>query len=155
MGLQGKAPLVRVDREVCAGVAGLERVHELMAEYWRAVDTAGCCGADATWRALFDSAVAEIAGNIVRHAYPDPTDDDRFQVTLQCFDDRMEAILVDRGVPYDLSPPTRSADMRDVLDDFELDHGWGLPIAYAATDSLEYERLPDGSNRWRLDKRFP
>lgn len=155
MGSQGKEPLVRVHCESCTGIAGLERVHELMADYWRAVDTAGCGAADAGWRALFDSAVAEIAGNIVRHAYPEPADDDRFQVTLQCFCDRMEAILMDQGVPYNLEPPSRSADMRDALDDFDLDHGWGLPIAYAATDSLEYERLPDGSNRWRLDKRFP
>lgn len=148
-------PLVRVEREAHAGPDGLERVHEVLAEYWRSVDASRCCVADATWRALFESAVAEIAGNIVRYAYPEPTGDDRFRITLQCFTDRMEAILLDQGVPYDLEPPVRSADMRDALDDFDLDHGWGLPIAYAATDSLEYERLPGGYNRWRLDKRLP
>lgn len=155
MASQADDPLVRIEREGHAGLDGLECVHEAMAEYWRSVDAARCCGADAASRTLFDSAIAEIAGNIVRYAYPEPTGDEWFRIILLCFPDRIEAILLDQGVPYDLEPPARSADMRDALDDLDLDHGWGLPIAYAATDSLEYDRLPGGYNRWRLDKRLP
>jgi anti-sigma regulatory factor (Ser/Thr protein kinase) len=44
--------------------------------------------------------------------------------------------------------------MRLSLFDPESDHGWGLPIAHAATDALSYERLPDGRNQWRLEKRL-
>lgn len=148
-------PLVRVDRDVPAALDGLATVHQLMADYWRTVDSKGCCCADGMWRALFDSAIAEIAGNIVRHAYPEPVPGDTFHISLQCFPDRMEAVLLDHGLPFDFEPPSRTPDMRDALDDLDLDHGWGLPIVYAATDALDYERLPDGQNRWHLGKRLP
>lgn len=155
MGSQDERPLVRIERDVAAGLDGLATVHEVMSDYWDGVEAAGCGGFDRTWRALFDSAVAEIAGNVVRHAYPAPAPGDTFRMCLQCFPDRMEAILLDHGEPFHLLPPSRTADMRDALDDLDLDHGWGLPIVYAATDTVEYERLPDGANRWRLGKRFP
>jgi anti-sigma regulatory factor (Ser/Thr protein kinase) len=32
--------------------------------------------------------------------------------------------------------------------------GYGLALARAAVDQLDYERTPDGINRWRLVKRF-
>jgi len=155
MDSQNDSPLLRVDHDIPAGLEGLDAVHEMIDDYWRAVESAGCCHADGTWRALFTSAIAEIAGNVVRHAYPDPGKDETFRITLQCFPDRMEAILLDRGLPFDFETPARGPDMRDTLDDFGLDHGWGLPIVTAATDSLDYERLPDGSNRWQLGKRLP
>lgn len=149
-----ESPLVRIDRDIVAAMRGMDAVHETIDSYWHSVDAADCCPMDGTWRALFNSAVAEIAGNIVRHAYEEPARDETFRMTLLCFPDRVEAILIDNGETFDFQPPSRSADMRDALDNFDLDHGWGLPIVLAATDSLRYEQLPNGSNRWILDKRL-
>lgn len=153
MDSSNEAPLVRMTRDIPAAMEGLDDVHDIIAEYWNAVDARECCSLDTMNRMLFDSAVAEIAGNIVRHAYPEQADGETFSLTLQCFLDRVEAILIDHGVSFDFAPPSRLPDMRDALDNLDLDHGWGLPIVYAATDSLQYERLADGSNRWQMDKR--
>lgn len=154
MDSSNESPLVRVDRDIVAGMQGMDAVHESLDSYWNSVDAAGCCPAGGAWRALFNSAVAEIAGNIVRHAYPSGSDGETFGMTLLCYADRAEAILTHHGVTFDFTPPTRAADMRDALDNLDLDHGWGLPIVLAATDSLRYEQLPNGSNRWTLDKRL-
>ncbi len=155
MDSESEAPLVRVDREIVAGMQGMNAVHETIDAYWVSVDAADCCPMDGTWRALFNSAVAEIAGNIVRHAYPQADDNDTFHMSLLCFPDRVEAVLIDDGEGFDFDPTGgRSADMRDALDNLDLDHGWGLPIVLTATDSLRYEQLPNGSNRWILDKRI-
>lgn len=155
MGLQAEQPLVRVERDVAAHLDGLSTVHEALDDFWSEIDAARGPRLDSMGEMLFASAVAEIAGNVVRHAYPQPTAGETFRMTLQLFPDRLDATLLDRGLPFDFTPPTRTADMRDALEDLDLDHGWGLPIVQAATDELDYKRLPDGSNRWRLCKRLP
>ncbi len=154
MGLQAEHPLVLIERDVSASLDGLATVHDALDDYWRAIKGAGGPPIDGMRQVLFASAVAEIAGNVVRHAYPDAVANATFRISLQYFPDRLEAILLDRGLPFDFTPPTRTADMRGALDDLDLDHGWGLPIVQAATDELDYERVPDGSNRWRLAKRL-
>lgn len=154
MDSQVESVLHSVDRDVIANLDGLESVHETIAEFWNAVNERECCQSDGTWQALFNSAIAEIAGNIVRHAYLDPESGEMFRITLQCFSNRVEAILLDHGAPFDFTMASRSPDMRDALENLDLDNGWGLPISYAAVDSLNYERLPDGHNRWHLTKRL-
>jgi serine/threonine-protein kinase RsbW len=146
---------VRVERDVAVEPDGLSILHEVMEAYWDAAEESGCPHVNGRWRALFDSAVAEIAANIVRHAYSESRGEEMFRITLQCFGDRMEAVLLDQGLPFDLALSARPPDMRGAVDDLELEHGWGLPIAQAASDSLHYERLASGYNRWRLDKRLP
>lgn len=153
MDLPTEAPLVHIERDVLAQFDGLDTVHDVIAEYWSTVNSLGCCCVDATWRALFNSAVAEVAGNIVRHAYPHSASDETFNLTLQCFADRVEAIMIDHGESFEFTPPSRLPDMRASLDTVELDSGWGLPISIAATDALNYEQLPDGFNRWYIAKR--
>ncbi len=152
MGLQAEHPLVQIERDVSASLDGLATVHEALDDYWNAIEVAGGPHVDSMRQVLFASAVAEIAGNVVRHAYPDAGADATFRIRLHYFPDRLVATLLDHGLPFDFTPPTRTADMRDALDDLDLDHGWGLPIVQAATDELDYARLPDGSNRWRLVK---
>ena len=107
---------------------------------------------DATWRAEFATSLAEVAANIVRHAYPPGTAADLVQIRLRLYPNRAEATLTDAGIPYE--PPSRppaSAD-RDLLDLAE--GGWGLAIARAAVDDLRYRRLPGGKNRWQIVKRM-
>lgn len=148
-------PEIQVDGEATASLDGMDDVHELLNRYWNTAAEASLGPPDTAWRALFDSAVAEIAGNIVRHAYPPPLVATTFQISLRYFTDRVEAILLDRGIPYVLVPALDLPDMRKALDDPELDHGWGLMIAQAVADNLDYERLVDGHNRWSIEKRFP
>ncbi len=148
-------PVIQVDGEASASLDGMDDVHELLNQYWNSAAEAHLGPPDGAWRALFDSAVAEIAGNIVRHAYPPPLVATTFQISLRYFNDRVEAIMLDRGIPYSPVPLIVPPDMRLALDDPELDHGWGLMIAHAVADSLDYERLGDGHNRWHIEKRLP
>lgn len=154
-----EVPRIEWGRTIEASFAGLDAVHALLDEYWSLVEDDPIPVPDTTWRSLFDSAVAEIAGNIVRHSYVPPCDFSApsFHLSLRCFSDRMEALLLDAGIPYvlTLQPSRTSPDMRDALDNIDLEHGWGLPIAHAATDGLDYQRMSDGHNRWQICKRFP
>ncbi len=147
-------PLARIEGEASASLDGLDVVHALLTEYWIVAEAALTQPVDAMWRALFDTAVGEIAGNIVRHAYPPAAPTATFQLVVTCYLDRMEAMMLDQGTPYVLMPAVGKPDMRDALDNIDLDHGWGLPIAHAAADGLEYTRLPDGRNRWLITKRL-
>lgn len=146
--------LVRTDADIEVTLAGMDAVHTLLDHFWREIARSNVTPPGDIAETLFASAVAEIAGNIVRHAYPTPADA-TFHVTLACFADRLQAVMIDWGGPYEYAPSSRVPDMRTALDDPELDHGWGLPIAHAASDNLRYERLPDGTNRWCVEKRFP
>lgn len=148
-------PMIQVDGEAAATLDGMDDVHELLDRYWNKAADAHLGPPDSAWRGLFDSAVAEIAGNIVRHAFPPPLIATTFQISLRYFADRVEAIMLDRGIPYSPVPVLDLPDMRLALDDPELDHGWGLMIAHAVADNLDYERLGDGYNRWHIEKRLP
>ena len=155
MAMRSDEPIAHVEGDADVSLEGLDSVHTLLSQYWTVVEEALPCPVDATWRALFDTAVCEIAGNIVRHAYSDNPGSATFHVSFDCYPDGMEATMRDRGSPYVLMPAIGRPDMRDALDNIELDHGWGLPIAHAASDGLEYERLPDGHNQWVISKRLP
>ncbi len=155
MDTTASAPLVRVDGEAEASVDGMDAVHGLLARYWVAAQEALPSPPDGPWKALFDLAVVEIAANIVRHAYPAWETRATFRLSLRCFPDHMEALLIDRGVPYVPPHVVARPDMSEAVDVPDLDHGWGLPIIHAAVDRIEYEHSPEGENRWRIDKRMP
>jgi anti-sigma regulatory factor (Ser/Thr protein kinase) len=150
-----EVPLAEVTGEAPVALEGLDTLHALLEAFWTTVNSVMPDRADARWRALFDSAVGEIAGNIVRHAYPEVQPAERFRISFACFPDRMRATMLDRGTPYVLIPATGIPDMREALLNADLDHGWGLPIAHAASDDLEYTRQANGDNRWVITKRLP
>ncbi len=154
MATTNDGPLVEVTGEAPVSLDGLDAVHALLEEFWAAANEVTTDQVDGRWRALFDSAVGEIAGNIVRHAYQGSAPTEHFQLTFACFPDRMQATLLDRGTPYVLIPASGIPDMRAALENMDLDHGWGLPIAHAASDDLDYTRQPNGDNRWVITKRF-
>ena len=144
-----------LERDVEASLEGLEYVHGLLDEFWQQIQQVPVRQPDATWKALFASATAEVAGNVIRHAYPESEPDTFFRFSLSCYTDRLVATLTDHGIPCMVMPEPRSPDMRITLDDPDLDHGWGLPIAHAASDALDYQRLDNGYNRWQIDKYLP
>ena len=119
----------------------LDLVHAVLEQLWAAHEDVG-----STDRMRFETAVVEILGNIVEHAYrPDATEDDgrRFDVTLVATDTELVASFGDNGLPMSLDLSTVA------MPDVEAESGRGLALAMAALDDLSYER-EGGRNHWRL-----
>jgi serine/threonine-protein kinase RsbW len=93
---------------------------------------------------LFETAVIEIAGNVVEHGRP--PGEVRYTFTLAVLPDRLEAVLTDTG--EEVPDP----DGADLMPDGWDETGRGLPLARAALDELSYARGDDG-NLWRMTKR--
>ena len=105
---------------------------------------------DARWRDRFRTAVAEIAANVIKHAYPPSAEVRPLGLEVQVFPDEVVAQFADCGTAWE---PTEEPI---VPDPFDLpEGGLGLAIARGALDELSYRREPDGRNVWRLAKRFP
>jgi len=115
----------------------LEAVHDALARFWSLLEE----GPDQRWRLLFETAVAEIAANIVEHARP-PFFTMRLRVGTGC----VIAEFSDSGRGWD-GPRGPAA----VLDDLSAERGRGLTLAEAAVDEVAYERQ-GLVNHWRLVK---
>lgn len=92
---------------------------------------------------LFETAVIEIAGNVVEHGRP--PGEVHWTFTLAVHNDRIEATLADDGVPFEGGDDLPGAEMPGPL----AEGGRGFALAGAVLDRLDYERL-DGANLWRL-----
>ena len=115
----------------------LERVHDLVDELWKRVPEV-----DESDRYRFETAVIEVAGNIVEHGGPEV----RLRLWLRVHTDRVEAQFRDTG---------RSVDF-DGLDghvpDLMAEDGRGLTLARAVADEVTYQRTGH-TNRWSVTKR--
>jgi serine/threonine-protein kinase RsbW len=124
--------------ETSASPASLDEVHALFARLWADADDV-----QPPDRIAFETAVSEVAANIIEHAARGQTV--AMRLLLRAPEDRVEAHLEDVGYPYDAAAPAGD-------DDPLAEHGRGLVIARALTDELVYER--DGAvNRWFLLRR--
>jgi anti-sigma regulatory factor (Ser/Thr protein kinase) len=95
------------------------------------------------------TAVAEIAANIVRHAYAGRANG-RYRLRLLLFPGRIEARFYDWGGEFHEpagAPREPPADPLDIAEG-----GYGLLLARAMLDALEYDRCDPDENRWRLVK---
>jgi anti-sigma regulatory factor (Ser/Thr protein kinase) len=134
-----------------AAAEELDAVHHTLARFWRAVDATLSAPPTEVWRLQFATAVGEIAANIVRYAYPNG-DAGTLCLRFRLHVDRVEAHLIDQGVPFRLTAPPPRALSDDPM---ELpEGGYGLHIARAALDHVRYRRTAAGANSWRLVKRF-
>ncbi|MGW5147302.1 ATP-binding protein [Rhodococcus koreensis] len=128
-------PFVRRLR-MTARPESLDEVHEVLADLW-ANDPM-----DVHRRIEFESAVAEIAANIIEH-----TSGDSVTMTLEvrALPDRIEARFEDDGDPV-------SVDLTAIeLPDEFAERGRGLMIATTVLDRLDYQR--DGTvNTWILGR---
>lgn len=123
----------------------LDLVHAVLDRLW--ADNTDVSEGD---RARFETAVIEILGNIVEHAYRlEPADDPdgesarRFDISLVATDEELVAAFGDNGMPVAL-------DLSNVtMPDEDAESGRGLALAAAAVDDLSYERV-EGRNHWRL-----
>ena len=99
-------------------------------------------------RIRFETAVMEVLGNIIEHAYELDSDlpaatSRRFQLVVGVTDASILATFGDNGEPSEL-------DLSDVeMPDMFAESGRGLPLAKAALDDLQYARI-DGRNVWTL-----
>jgi serine/threonine-protein kinase RsbW len=134
-----------------ASAVALDHLHRALARLWPAVEGAASTPLPEDWRLSFAIAVAEIANNAVRHAYPPGRTSGPIELRLRVFRDRIEARFADCGVmvapmAHALLPPDPAA---------LAESGYGLALARAAVDRLSYRRTQRGANCWRLTKRFP
>ena len=138
---------------VAATAPALAALHATLDRFWAAVERAAAEPPDARWRHLFATAVAEIAANIVRHAYPAGAVPGTMHLRLRAYDGRAEALFTDHGVAF--VDPAQSPRSLPADDPLALpEGGYGLALARAAVDRLDYARTPDGQNQWRLVKRW-
>ena len=130
--------------------AALAAVHAALDRAWAALDQLAPAPPTTRWRDLFRTAVAEIAANVIRHAYP-PTGTTRpLELHIEIYHDRVVARFADSGVAWE---PTEEPAVPDPLDLPE--GGLGLAVARGALDELSYRREPSGTNVWQLVKHFP
>jgi serine/threonine-protein kinase RsbW len=94
---------------------------------------------------LFETAVIEVAGNVVEHGKP--PGEVRWQFRLAVRPDRLEGTLSDSGEEY--PGGAWGTDMPDTMEE----DGRGLALATAVLDSLVYERAGD-VNEWTMVRRL-
>jgi serine/threonine-protein kinase RsbW len=118
----------------------LDAIHDLLHRLWNATT-----GVGDTDRAMFATAVLEIANNIVTHNGPDSTV--VLSLTVTAESGVLRAELRDDG-----SPAVVDTEMVTLPDDF-AESGRGLALARMALDDFRYERTQE-QNRWQLARRI-
>ena len=123
---------------VCVDPDCLRKVQSLLAAMW-----ATSTDVSELDRMMFETAVMEIAANIVQHT-PDK-DPTKCNLILEVYPERLDALFTDDGrmVLVDVN----AAEMPHAL----AESGRGLAIAKAAVDVLKYERH-NGDNIWKLSR---
>lgn len=125
--------------DVPAVPESLDTVQDRFAVWW---DGLGID--DDAHRFALETAVAEIAANIVEHTKrADRQAGRRYSVQLDANDEAFTAVLHDNGLPVDID--LSAVTMADV----EAESGRGLALAIAALDRLEH-RHEGGHNVWTL-----
>lgn len=130
----------------------LAAIHAALDRFWGAVEVALAQPPNQDWRHRFAIAVVEVATNIARHAYPAGTAQGPMQLRLRSYADRAVACFADRGVAF-VGPAEAGGSFE--VDPSELpEGGFGLALIRACLDRLAYRRTPQGTNCWRLVKRY-
>lgn len=121
----------------------LGRVHELLTGLWQ--DRPEVPDED---RIAMETALAELVANAVEHASPGlpvPMD-----IAVECWPDRLEALLRDSGVPL----PAAALEVLTAAEPPEVDplaeSGRGLLLVRLTMDEVTYSRGADDRNVWRL-----
>jgi anti-sigma regulatory factor (Ser/Thr protein kinase) len=129
-----------------------DAIHAALERFWKALEAAIPEPPGQEWRQALATAVMEIATNVMRHAYPENTIDRGLSLLLRLYPDEVVVWLTDRGIALATLPDLERPPTGDPLDLPE--GGYGLALARACVDVLEYSRTPEGTNRWRLVKRL-
>jgi len=125
--------------EVPAVAASLDEVQDRFAAWWETLDVD-----DARLRFSLETALAEVAANIVEHTRrADREAGRRYSVELRATDRELIAVLSDNGLPVDID--LSAVTMAEV----DAESGRGLALAIAALDRLDHEHA-GGHNIWTL-----
>lgn len=122
----------------------LELVHELLETVWESE-----AGIDLMQRIRFETALIEVASNIIEHSRPGASDPIQFELELECSPERLYAEFHDNAQPagIDLSatpPPEDLSSLENISSS-----GRGLALAKVALDEFSYAKL-DAGNKWTL-----
>ncbi|MCL2849553.1 MAG: ATP-binding protein [Micrococcales bacterium] len=93
---------------------------------------------------LFETAIIEIANNVVE--YGRPAGEVRWKFTIRVREDEIEAELDDTGQVF---TPAQGKAMPGE----DAEGGRGLPIAEALLDQIEFRRVDD-TNHWHMVRRL-
>ena len=93
---------------------------------------------------LFETAIIEIANNVVEYGRPEG--EVRWKFTIRVHEEEIEAELDDTGQMF---TPAHGRDMPGE----DAEGGRGLPIAEALLDQIEFKRMAD-TNHWRMVRRL-
>ena len=96
---------------------------------------------------LFETAVIEIAGNVVEHGRPHGTV--AWSFNLAVLPDRLAAVLSDDGQEYALEEEQLADGRWAMPEDAFAEGGRGLALASVALDELDYSRS-GGINSWTM-----
>ena len=122
----------------------LELVHDLLEQVWESE-----AGIELMERIRFETALIEVASNIIEHSKPADSDPIRFRLELECSPERLYAEFHDNAKPagIDLSaaPPPEELSSLDNISST----GRGLALAKVALDEFSYAKLNPG-NKWTL-----
>ena len=124
--------------DIAAPPDDVNHVHSLLERVWSEHDHV-----PAFDRISFETAVIELASNVIRHG--DGGAGIRCSVAVTVSEDRIEARLVDNGEPGHIALASR-----DLPDDL-AESGRGIPLITALADVVHYERCDD-ANRWYLSR---
>lgn len=102
---------------------------------------------EATDLMLFETAVIEIAGNVVEHGRPHGNVAWTFDLAV--LPDRLAAVLSDDGQAYDLDEEQMADGRWAMPEDTFAEDGRGLALASVALDELDYQRT-GGINSWTM-----
>jgi serine/threonine-protein kinase RsbW len=118
----------------------VDTVHSMLASVWEESEAVSLRD-----RFSFETALVELASNVMRHANPGSGVSCHLAITV--FPDRIEATLTDSGKPGDVELAGRT--MPDAL----AESGRGIPMIKALVDELDYDSGDDG-NSWRISRRL-
>ncbi|MFJ5698485.1 ATP-binding protein [Arthrobacter sp. NPDC093139] len=122
----------------CTDPECLNKVHSLLAEMW--TTSTDVSEVD---RVMFETAVIEVAGNIVQHGAE--AGSVNCNLILEVYPERLDAHFRDDGVTAHVD--IGAAQMPEAF----AETGRGLAMAKAAVDVLSYERR-NGDNYWKLSR---
>ncbi len=128
---------LRLPAGAAAGPEVLDAVHDVLELAW-----ARHPGVTAADRMGLETAVIEVAANIVEHASPGRRVEIAFEVDVE--PGRIRAAFTDTGVPFD-----GDIDAAELPADELSERGRGLALARALVDELAYERAGP-TNHWRV-----
>ncbi len=120
---------------------GLDELHDLLEQV--GVQHPDVSPADLM---LFETAVIEIAGNVVEHGRP--PGGVHWKFSIQVRPDRIEATLADDGMAFEDARVLADASMPDA----DAEDGRGFALASQVLDELSYERR-GSANLWAMVRR--